>query len=83
MVPGPALPGGDGSLAFLFPQRPERGGKHLGPLRSFQESPSAMPITRDLSEGKRLTLLLWCWLVQNKYPATSIDLGVLESDSAS
>ena len=46
------------------------------------ESPSAMPITRDMSDGKRTALLLWCWLVQNKYPATDLDLGVLKSTSA-
>jgi hypothetical protein len=31
------------------------------------ESTFAMPITRDLSAGKRLTLQLWIYLVANKY----------------
>jgi hypothetical protein len=42
-----------------------------------KEDPSAMPVTRDMSDGKRTALLLWCYLVQHNYPATDIDLGVL------
>jgi hypothetical protein len=42
-----------------------------------KEDPSAMPVTRDMSDGKRMALLLWCYLVQHNYPATDIDLGVL------
>ena len=43
----------------------------------FKEDPGAMPITRDMSDGKRTALLLWCYLVQHKYPPTNIDLSVL------
>lgn len=42
-----------------------------------RESPFAMPVTRDLSEGKRKVLLLWCYLVQKGYPKSDIDLSVL------
>jgi hypothetical protein len=39
------------------------------------ESTYAMPITRDLSEGKRVTLQLWIYLVSNQYKldALSVD----------
>ncbi len=35
---------------------------------SALESSYAMPITRDLSAGKRLTLQLWIYLIANNYP---------------
>jgi hypothetical protein len=39
------------------------------------ESTSAMPITRDLSSGKRHTLRLWMYLVGNDYdvPTLTVD----------
>ena len=43
----------------------------------FAENPQAMPITRDLSDGKRTVLLLWCYLVQVGYAPHDIDLSVL------
>lgn len=45
----------------------------IGPIWSaiaaekFAESTSAMPVTRDLSAGKRLTLQLWIYLVANEF----------------
>ncbi len=41
------------------------------------ESTTAMPVTRDLSEGKRTALLLWCYLAERGYPKQPIDLDVL------
>jgi hypothetical protein len=38
----------------------------------FAESTLAMPITRDLSEGKRLVLQLWGGLVKRSYPPQPI-----------
>jgi hypothetical protein len=41
------------------------------------ESTIAMPITRDLSDGKRTALQLWLYLVKNKYQAPLLSLAVL------
>jgi hypothetical protein len=47
--------------------------KNIGPIWSAISAPAAvestyaMPITRDLSSGKRLTLQLWIYLVANHY----------------
>ncbi|HJP90449.1 MAG TPA: hypothetical protein VJ875_00745 [Pyrinomonadaceae bacterium] len=40
------------------------------------ESTYAMPITRDLSEGKRLTLQLWIYLVSNNYNLSGAELSM-------
>ncbi|HXH37078.1 MAG TPA: hypothetical protein VNN08_00475 [Thermoanaerobaculia bacterium] len=39
------------------------------------ESTMAMPITRDMSAGKRLTLQLWIYLVWNKYNVPGFNVG--------
>jgi hypothetical protein len=39
------------------------------------ESTSAMPVTRDLSAGKRLTLQLWIYLVANKFKVPDFNVG--------
>jgi hypothetical protein len=39
------------------------------------ESTMAMPITRDMSAGKRLTLQLWIYLVSNKYNVPGFNVG--------
>ena len=39
------------------------------------ESTSAMPVTRDLSAGKRLTLQLWIYLVANKFEVPGFNVG--------
>jgi hypothetical protein len=39
------------------------------------ESTFAMPITRDLSDGKRLALQLWLYLVKNKYQVATLSLA--------
>jgi hypothetical protein len=41
----------------------------------FPESTLAMPITRDLSRGKRVVLELWGDLVKKKYPPQPISAG--------
>jgi len=45
------------------------------------ESTFAMPITRDMSAGKRVALQLWGYLVLNKYQVPSLSLGVLDPPS--
>jgi hypothetical protein len=40
----------------------------------FAESTSAMPVTRDLSAGKRLTLQLWIYLVANNFNVTDFNV---------
>ncbi len=40
------------------------------------ESTHAMPITRDMSAGKRKTLQLWIYLVQHKYEVPSLSIDV-------
>lgn len=44
-----------------------------------QESTYAMPITRDLSAGKRLTLQLWIYLVQNNYQVPVLTTGMIQA----
>lgn len=39
------------------------------------ESTMAMPITRDMSAGKRLTLQLWIYLFSNKYNVPGFNVG--------
>ncbi len=43
-------------------------------VASEAESTYAMPITRDLSAGKRLTLQLWIYLVQNNYQVPTLTM---------
>lgn len=38
------------------------------------KSTFAMPITRDMSAGKRLTLQLWIYLVANNYNVTDFNV---------
>jgi hypothetical protein len=45
----------------------------------FAESTYAMPITRDLSAGKRLTLQLWIYLVANNYNVPGFNVGSIPS----
>jgi hypothetical protein len=40
-----------------------------------QESTYAMPITRDLSAGKRLALQLWIYLVANNYNVQNFNVN--------
>ncbi|HEY6802017.1 MAG TPA: hypothetical protein VI306_00430 [Pyrinomonadaceae bacterium] len=42
---------------------------------AFAESTYAMPITRDLSAGKRLTLQLWIYLVANNYNVPNFNVN--------
>jgi hypothetical protein len=42
---------------------------------SAAESPYAMPITRDMSVGKRLALHLWICLVANNYKVQTFGLN--------
>jgi hypothetical protein len=42
---------------------------------SAMESTYAMPITRDMSAGKRLTLQLWIYLVANQYNVPNLNVG--------
>ena len=42
------------------------------------ENPGAMPVTRDMSNGKRIALLLWCYLAINNYSPKVIDRQVLQ-----
>jgi hypothetical protein len=44
-----------------------------------QESTYAMPITRDLSAGKRLTLQLWIYLVQHSYEVPVLTSGMVHA----
>jgi len=44
-----------------------------------QESTYAMPITRDLSAGKRLTLELWIYLVQHNYEVTVLTTAMVQA----
>ncbi len=44
-----------------------------------QESTYAMPITRDLSAGKRLTLQLWIYLVQHSYEVPVLTTGMIQA----
>jgi hypothetical protein len=39
------------------------------------EGTTAMPVTRDLSAGKRLTLQLWIYLIANKYPTSGFNVN--------
>jgi hypothetical protein len=48
-----------------------------------KEDPGAMPVTRDMSDGKRTALLLWCYLVQQNYKVDLLDLGVLNQAKTS
>jgi hypothetical protein len=41
------------------------------------ESTVAMPVTRDLSDGKRAALRLWLYLVKNKYQVDHLSLAAL------
>jgi hypothetical protein len=47
------------------------------------ESTHAMPVTRDMSAGKRTTLQLWIYLVQQKYQAPHLSLSALGAHAAS
>lgn len=49
-------------------------GKSVAETRS-----KAMPVTRDLSEGKRIALQLWCYLATHNYPKTTLDLSALSA----
>lgn len=42
-----------------------------------EQRTKAMPVTRDLSDGKRKALQLWCYLATHGYPTTPLDLSVL------
>jgi hypothetical protein len=50
--------------------------------KSAAESTHAMPITRDLSAGKRLALQLWIYLVKKNYKVPTLSLSVLAPPSA-
>ena len=43
------------------------------------ESTHAMPITRDLSSGKRLTLQLWIYLMANNYNVPNFNVDSIPS----
>jgi hypothetical protein len=45
------------------------------------ESTLAMPITRDLSAGKRTTLQLWLYLVNNQYKVPTLSLADLKGQA--
>jgi hypothetical protein len=45
------------------------------------ESTMAMPITRDLSAGKRTTLQLWLYLVDNQYNVPALSLADLKGQA--
>ena len=45
------------------------------------ESTMAMPITRDLSSGKRTTLQLWLYLVNNQYNVPALSLADLKGQA--
>jgi hypothetical protein len=43
------------------------------------ESTEAMPITRDMSAGKRLALQLWIYLVANNYNVPNFNVNSIPS----
>ena len=45
-----------------------------------QESTLAMPITRDMSAGKRLSLQLWIYLVANNYNVPDFNVNSIPAD---
>jgi hypothetical protein len=59
--------------------------KNIGPIWSAISAPAAvestyaMPITRDLSSGKRLTLQLWIYLVANHYNVPNFSVNSIPS----
>jgi hypothetical protein len=44
------------------------------------EGTTAMPITRDLSAGKRLTLQLWIYLIANDYKVADFNVNSIPAD---
>lgn len=44
------------------------------------ESTSAMPVTRDLSAGKRLTLQLWIYLVKHDFAVPTLSVDALTEE---
>lgn len=51
-------------------------------LEYLAESSYAMPITRDLSAGKRLALQLWIYLAANQYNVPNFNVGSIPPDWA-
>lgn len=49
-------------------------------VESAEESSYAMPITRDLSAGKRLTLQLWIYLIANNYNVPNFSVSSIPPD---
>jgi hypothetical protein len=44
-------------------------------VEAAQDSTLAMPITRDMSAGKRLALQLWIYLVANNYNVPNFNVN--------
>jgi hypothetical protein len=56
----------EGSISYIWP---------LISKEAAVESTMAMPVTRDMSAGKRLTLQLWIYLVANNYNVPNFNVG--------